>query len=86
MITQMFIAKSGNAMGKPEGAFMMWVRSIPTITGKIIIAPSARYLLVMKRIPPTISAVATRGINQVIVIKAPINFNRPAGMSLGIGM
>lgn len=55
-------------MGNPEGSYIKLVSSIPIITGKTIIAPSARYLFVMKSIPPTISEVAISGINQVIVI------------------
>src|SRR5882724_11156399 len=74
IITQRCIARSTNAIGSPDGAYIMLVKSIPIITGKIIIAPSALVLVGMKSIPPSISAVAIRGINQLISIKAPIAF------------
>jgi len=54
MITQRFIAKRVAAIGSPDGALIMFVNSIPIITGKMMIAPSALYLFVMKSIPAKI--------------------------------
>jgi hypothetical protein len=86
IIIQRLIAKSTTAITRPDGAFIICVKRIPTITGKIIIAPNALYLFVITSMPPTISATAISGISQVICIKVCINFIRLSGISFGMGM
>lgn len=68
------MAKRKRAIGNPIGELKMFVKSIPIITGKIIIAPKLLNLFVSVKIPPVISIAPTKGINQLISIRIAMNF------------
>lgn len=67
--TQRFIAKSATATGRPDVSVSVCVSMIPIITGKIIMAPSARYFGRIKSNPAKISTQPSKGMTH------PIFFN-----------
>tara|TARA_R110000851_G_scaffold19056_1_gene59136 strand:+ start:677 stop:919 length:243 start_codon:yes stop_codon:yes gene_type:complete len=80
------MASNINAIGKSDGAELMFVKSIPIIIGKITMAPSTLVLGMANNKPPRISAKATKGISQLTSMSALINFTIFSGKSSGIGM
>ena len=71
-MTHRLISKKINPMPIPAKSCTKWCKTIPTIIGSMAIAPNALYLGTAKRMPPTISTIATRGSIHLMVINAPI--------------
>ena len=68
------IAPKIAAIGKPLLSCTIFVKNMPTITGKIINAPNALVLGWIINKPPTISVTPVNGISYPISIKADIAF------------
>ena len=80
------IAHITNAIGSPSGATVTCTNKTPTITGKTINAPNARYVGIIIKIPPINSAIATHGINQEISKNASLSLTNATGKPSGTGM
>ena len=85
MIQPKTIAKT-NAIIKPSGTLKVCVSKMPTITGRIMSAPSALVFGKMTNKPPTISATATNGNNHVIAAAWPNNSAAPSCIFSGMGI
>src|ERR1700677_2335250 len=85
IIAQKTIAINANMMGRPDGAMVMLVSSIPVRTGEITMAPSALVLPGINNKPPRISMAPTSGMSQPISANAIPTLTIFSGRSLGTG-
>jgi hypothetical protein len=66
------------------GSIAIWKINIPTVMGKIIIAPNALVMGITKRIPPMISIIVTNGHTQPVAMMEPIDCMAASESSMGM--